>query len=198
MAEYGVEITKLLIENISLPDEVERALDRRSSMGVVGDLRKYAQFQAAEAMRAAAEAPSGGMAAGIGMGAGMAMARRMADAVEAGPPPLTPAIADRATWHVALDGAPRGPVAETALREWIYSGRIDAETLVWRAGDGELARRRGDRRARRAVPTDAGRRCRPPPTRRTDRGRNSLRRIGSEGLRTFKGLSYLATLSDRH
>ena len=47
---YGLELTKLLIENISLPPEVEAALDKRSSMGLVGNLQQYAQFQAANAM----------------------------------------------------------------------------------------------------------------------------------------------------
>jgi membrane protease subunit (stomatin/prohibitin family) len=51
-ANYGLELSRLLVENVSLPPEVEQALDRRTSMGVVGDLRKYTQFQAAEAMRA--------------------------------------------------------------------------------------------------------------------------------------------------
>ena len=69
---YGLEITKLLVENISLPDAVEKALDRRSSMGVIGNLRDYAAYQAAESMRAAAENPAGGAAEGIGLGVGMA------------------------------------------------------------------------------------------------------------------------------
>jgi membrane protease subunit (stomatin/prohibitin family) len=48
--EYGLEITKLLIENISLPTEVEAALDKRSSMGIIGDLDSYLKYQSATAM----------------------------------------------------------------------------------------------------------------------------------------------------
>ncbi|MBK7467763.1 MAG: SPFH domain-containing protein, partial [Saprospiraceae bacterium] len=48
--EYGIGLTKLLIENVSLPPEVEQALDKRSSMGIIGDLSKYMQFQTAEAI----------------------------------------------------------------------------------------------------------------------------------------------------
>ncbi|MBT8484529.1 MAG: SPFH domain-containing protein, partial [Phycisphaerae bacterium] len=59
---YGLELTKFLVENISLPPAVEEALDKRSSMGVIGDLKKYTQFQTAEAIRDAAQNP-GGMAA---------------------------------------------------------------------------------------------------------------------------------------
>ncbi len=80
ITEYGLTLPELYIENISLPPAVEAALDRRTSMGVVGDLHKYTQFQTAEAMRAAAENPGGdgGMGAGLGMGMGMAMAQGLA------------------------------------------------------------------------------------------------------------------------
>jgi len=72
--EMGLRLESFAIENISLPAEVEKTMDRRTSMGVVGDMNRYAQFQAAEAMREAANNPGGGAAnAGIGMGAGMAM-----------------------------------------------------------------------------------------------------------------------------
>lgn len=66
----GFYATDVTVENISLPPEVEAAMDRRTSMGVVGDLNKYQQFQAAEAIRDAAKNENG-MA---GMGAGMAAA----------------------------------------------------------------------------------------------------------------------------
>ncbi|NLO86345.1 MAG: hypothetical protein GX096_13135 [Clostridiales bacterium] len=71
----GLALTDFVIENISLPEEVEKMIDKRTSMGVVGDLGKYTQFQAAEAMREAANNPSGGGFAGmgVGMGAGQMM-----------------------------------------------------------------------------------------------------------------------------
>ena len=57
-------------------------MDRRTAMGVVGDLSRYAQFQAAEAMRVAAANPAdGGASAGMGLGMGMAMAQQMANAM---------------------------------------------------------------------------------------------------------------------
>ena len=59
---FGLELTKFVIENISLPAEVEGAMDKRTSMGVIGDVGRYAQFQAADAMRDAAQNPSGGRA----------------------------------------------------------------------------------------------------------------------------------------
>jgi len=68
----GLTLSNFVIENISLPEEVEKAMDRRTSMGVVGDLNRYTQFQAAEAMREAANNDSGNSMAGMGVGMGAA------------------------------------------------------------------------------------------------------------------------------
>jgi membrane protease subunit (stomatin/prohibitin family) len=79
---YGLELTKFVIENISLPAEVEAAMDKRTSMGVIGDVGRYAQFQAADAMRDAAQNTGGGGAAtGAGLGAGFAIGNAMAGAM---------------------------------------------------------------------------------------------------------------------
>jgi len=77
----GLELTKFVIENISLPPEVEAAMDKRTSMGVLGDASRYAQFQAADAMRDAAQNPSGGAGLGAGLGAGFAVGNAMAGAM---------------------------------------------------------------------------------------------------------------------
>src|SRR5204862_7129195 len=69
------------VENISLPPDVEAAMDRRTSMGVIGDVGRYAQFQAADAMRDAAQNPSGGAGTGAGLGAGFAIGNAMAGAM---------------------------------------------------------------------------------------------------------------------
>jgi membrane protease subunit (stomatin/prohibitin family) len=74
---FGLELTKFFVENISLPPEVEAAMDKRTSMGVIGDVNRYAQFQAADAMRDAANNPSGGAGTGAGLGAGFAMGNMM-------------------------------------------------------------------------------------------------------------------------
>ncbi|MBD0369365.1 MAG: SPFH domain-containing protein [Pyrinomonadaceae bacterium] len=78
---FGLELTKFVIENISLPPEVEVAMDKRTSMGVLGDAQRYAQFQAADAMRDAAKNPSGGAGLGAGLGAGFAVGGAMANAM---------------------------------------------------------------------------------------------------------------------
>ncbi|HKO99075.1 MAG TPA: SPFH domain-containing protein [Pyrinomonadaceae bacterium] len=78
---YGLALTKFVIENISLPAEVEAAMDKRTSMGVIGDVGKYAQFQAADAMRDAAQNTGGGAGTGAGLGAGFAIGNAMAGAM---------------------------------------------------------------------------------------------------------------------
>jgi membrane protease subunit (stomatin/prohibitin family) len=78
---YGLQLTKFVIENISLPAEVEAAMDKRTSMGVIGDVGRYAQFQAADAMRDAAQNPGGGAGTGAGLGAGFAIGNAMAGAM---------------------------------------------------------------------------------------------------------------------
>ncbi len=84
-AGYGLEVTKFYIENISLPPEVEAAMDKRSSMGALGDAQKYMQFQAADALRDAAQNEGGGAGLGAGLGAGFAVGGQMANAFGANP-----------------------------------------------------------------------------------------------------------------
>ncbi len=143
--EYGLELVKLLVENISLPQAVEDALDKRSSMGVIGNLNQYTQFQAANAMEAAAENPSGGAAGGMGMGMGFAMANQMGGVLAgqqsqggqpaqatppAGPPPIPQAV----SYFVAVNGQQAGPFDMNALKQKAASGEITRETLVWKDG----------------------------------------------------------------
>jgi len=78
----GLQLCEFVIENISLPEDVEKAMDRRTSMGVVGDLNRYTQYQAAEAMRESANKPGGAAGAGMGMGAGVAMGQMFAQAMQ--------------------------------------------------------------------------------------------------------------------
>ena len=136
---YGLELTKLLVENISLPPAVEEALDKRSSMGVIGDLSKFAQFQAAESMRDAAKNPSGMAAGGIGMGMGFAMANQMAQSMNPPATPQSPAagqspppLPQGVRYHVAIDGQQAGPFDVAAIRKKISAGEVTRDTLVWK------------------------------------------------------------------
>lgn len=71
--KYGLRLEKLVIENISLPESVEKALDERSKLGIMADkMNTYTQYQAANAMRDAANNPNGNNLAGLGVGLGVA------------------------------------------------------------------------------------------------------------------------------
>ena len=85
-SSYGLEVTKFYIENISLPPEVEAAMDKRASMGALGDAQRYMQFQAADALRDAAQNEGGGAGLGAGLGAGFAVGGQMANAFGVGQP----------------------------------------------------------------------------------------------------------------
>jgi membrane protease subunit (stomatin/prohibitin family) len=87
----GFQLTSLYVENISVPEEVEKALDKRSTMGIYGDLNTYTKFQAAEALRDAAQNPGGNLAnAGVGLGAGAALGSIMGEALKGGSPSSSP------------------------------------------------------------------------------------------------------------
>lgn len=77
---YGLEVTKFYVENISLPEEVEAAMDKRASMGAIGNVDNYMKFQAADALRDAAQNEGGGAGLGAGLGAGFAVGNQMVNA----------------------------------------------------------------------------------------------------------------------
>ena len=104
IANLGLKLETFVIENISLPDEVEKAMDRRTSMGVVGDLNQYTQFQAAEAIRDAANNPNGMAGLGATMGMGAVMAQTMQGAFN----PQAAAPAQQAAPQRAEAAAPAG------------------------------------------------------------------------------------------
>jgi len=76
-AAFGLELNQFTVENISLPDELQKMLDQRIGMNMVGDLGRYTQFAAAESMPMAAANTSGAAGMGMGLGAGAAVAQVM-------------------------------------------------------------------------------------------------------------------------
>lgn len=134
--EYGLEIPQLYIVNISLPEAVEKALDTRTSIGIVGDLGKFQQYQMGQALTMAAENPAGGGGAadGLGMGVGLAMAGRMMQPGGLGGGPVMQPPALPAAWHVAVNGQSQGPFSTEQLSAGAASGQISRQTMVWTAG----------------------------------------------------------------
>jgi len=83
-ADLGLQLQSFYVQSISLPEELQSHLDKGASMRMVGDLKKYAQFQGADSLAAAASNPSGAAGIGAGMAAGMAMGQSLTGAFSAG------------------------------------------------------------------------------------------------------------------
>src|SRR5579871_2456129 len=81
--DFGLSLESFVVENISLPDELQKLLDQRIGMNMFGDMGKYTQFQVAQSIPvAAANEGQGGVAGiGVGLGAGLTMAQTMMNAI---------------------------------------------------------------------------------------------------------------------
>ena len=134
--EYGLELPQLMIVNISLPEEVEKALDVSTKMKVIGDLDRFQQYQMGEAMTTAAANPAGGGAAeGLGLGIGLAMANRMAPMGAPAAAAPGPAISLPATmWHIAHQGQTLGPFSSQQMVDAIARSELKGDTMIWTAG----------------------------------------------------------------
>ena len=137
---YGLQLSKLMVENISLPPEVEAAMDKRTSMGVVGNLNAFTQYQTASAIPEAAANPGGlaGAGASLAMGLGMAgaVSQQMqqsaaSSAAGAAPPPLPK---PQAAFYLEIDGNQAGPFDVATLAQRVAGGQLTRTSLVWKPG----------------------------------------------------------------
>lgn len=140
ISNYGLAIPEFYVENISLPDEVEKMLDKRTSMGIVGDLNKFGQYAQAEAMLNASK-NDGGMGAGMGAAMGAAIGLNQGGrqgpwgaAPQASAPVPPPLPQSEKVWHIAADGQADGPYSRADLGRLARESRFTRETLVWTAG----------------------------------------------------------------
>ena len=78
---YGLKLQSFVVQNLSLPEELQEHLDKRSQMNIMGDLNKYAQFETADNIGTAAANEGGAAGMGVGLGAGMTMGQTMANAM---------------------------------------------------------------------------------------------------------------------
>jgi membrane protease subunit (stomatin/prohibitin family) len=105
--DLGLSLENFIVENISLPDELQKILDQRISMNIVGDMGRYTQYQVAQSLPIAAANEGGGAAGiGVGLGAGITMANSMLNAVKTGDQPGPAGAATPST-------TPTSPSAET-------------------------------------------------------------------------------------
>jgi membrane protease subunit (stomatin/prohibitin family) len=133
LAINGIAIPKFIIENISVPPEVEAALDKRTSIGVVGNLDQYTKFQTANAIEDAANNPGDGGSA-IGLGLGMAAGQRAVQSMNTAPPSATPPPLPAAEWFVGTNGQQQGPYDLAGLAAQASAGTLNRDTLVWKNG----------------------------------------------------------------
>jgi membrane protease subunit (stomatin/prohibitin family) len=84
-ADFGLELDTFVVENLSLPEELQKVLDQRISMNMVGDMGRYTQYQVAQSIPVAAgNEGGGGVGVGAGLGAGVAIGQAMMEAVRKG------------------------------------------------------------------------------------------------------------------
>ena len=99
-AELGLGLDSFVVENLSLPEELQKMLDTRVGMNMIGDMNRYTQFQVANSMPIAAANEGGVAGIGAGLGAGLVMGQQMMNAMRPqapeAPPPMPPPVAGTA------------------------------------------------------------------------------------------------------
>lgn len=155
----GLQMPRFIIENVSLPPEVEATMDKRTSMGVLGDLDQFTKYQAATAITDAAQNPGGIAGAGVGIGVGAALGAQLAQSLQPGAAPAAapaepsrpaePSSRDQAPtsapngppplpgstqWYLGMDGQQVGPLAQAEIQALVTAGTATTDTLVWRVG----------------------------------------------------------------
>ena len=140
--EYGLELTKFLIENVSMPEKIKEEIFELSRLERI-DLDKLAKMKAAKAMEKAAENEGGAAGAGMGIGMGFVMANQVGQAIQqptqgqasqsssGGTPPPIPG---NAPIFVAIDGKQVGPLDKAGLEQLVQSGQLLPASLVWKQG----------------------------------------------------------------
>jgi membrane protease subunit (stomatin/prohibitin family) len=139
---YGMEVSKFLLENVSMPEEIKKEIFELSRLNKI-DLNSLTQYKTAKAIEAAANNPSGMAGAGVGMGAGFAMGNQMGQVYQSqgnqvnnasqnhqAPPPLP----TNTNYFVAINNQQSGPFNEIQLTELAKKGQLTRETLVWNQG----------------------------------------------------------------
>ena len=140
---FGLELTEVQVQDIGLPEEVEKAIDKAGAMRAIGNMQTYTQYETANAIKDAANNPGGLAAAGVGVGIGFGMGSQMAGAMggmftEQTKPPATssapPPLPANVHFFVALNGQQSGPFDTIELQQMTLSGQLNSETLVWKQG----------------------------------------------------------------
>ncbi len=129
-ADYGLELPRFLIENISVPPMVEEALDKRTSMGMIGDLSKYLDYQTAESLTKG----GGGVSDVVGMGVGFAMADKLSKSFDKKENNSYKPEPFEKMYYFAKDQQPQGPFNIDEIEDMVKKHDIEADTLMWATG----------------------------------------------------------------
>ena len=125
-ADLGLFLDTFVVENISLPEELQKILDQRIGMNMVGDMGRYQQFQVAQSIPIAAANEGGGAAgAGVGLGAGLLMAQQMMGAMRppVSEPPQAPPAGGGAPAAPQGGGTPAAPQSGSATKFCMDCGK---------------------------------------------------------------------------
>jgi membrane protease subunit (stomatin/prohibitin family) len=141
----GLDLTEVQIQDVGLPEEVERAIDKAGAMRAIGNLQMYTQYETANSINDAANNPGGLAAAGVGVGMGLGMGGQMAGALggmfagQSQPQPgiggASPApLPSQLQLYVAVNGQQTGPFDLDVLQQMARSGQLTRDSLVWKQG----------------------------------------------------------------
>lgn len=145
----GLELTEVQVQDIGLPEEVERAIDKAGAMRAIGNMQMYTQYETANSINDAANNPGGLAAAGVGVGMGFGMGGQMAGAMGGmfsgqagsqvqpgigGTPSAPPPLPEQVQFFVAVNGQQSGPFDTAMLQQMARSGQLTRESLVWKQG----------------------------------------------------------------
>lgn len=152
----GLNLTEVQVQDVGLPEEVERAIDKAGAMKAIGNMQMYTQYETANSINDAANNPGGLAAAGVGIGMGFGMGGQMGNTMGSaftnmvqqpgitpgfsettpqpppmpGPPPLPTVL----QLFVAISGQQAGPFDLPALQQMALQGQLTKESLVWKQG----------------------------------------------------------------
>lgn len=137
---YGIEITKFLIENISMPENVKKEIFEFSRLNKI-DLSKYAALKTAKAIDAAASNPEGSPGRGVGLGVGIGLGKTILDVMSQAsgqsnkggntPPPLPDA---EEVFYISLNDQSSGPYNKNGLKLLAKENKFSKSSLVWKSG----------------------------------------------------------------
>ncbi|MSN26282.1 MAG: DUF4339 domain-containing protein [Geobacter sp.] len=140
---FGLELLEVQVQDIGLPDEVERAIDKAGAIRVIGDMQAYTQYEAASSIRDAANNPGGLAAAGVGAGIGLGMGSQVVGAMGGllnsqgshnSGQRKDFAQTPKTQYFLAINGQQTGPFDLDGLLQMAQAGELSRSSLVWRQG----------------------------------------------------------------